>query len=795
MPSTSTANSIPEPGIKSRMLRFFLGSIIFIQITFPPTLMAQSQGGETESSTVSTSIPTLKEYIVAKAKLARMFGLLKQARLQLNRSTFDPDILLDSLDYDAKNIINFVKNDVHFEQYLGLLRGPVGTLMGHAGNALDQSVLLAKLLNDAGFEARIAEGSLTLNQANLLFQTSLSSVQENISGTASPELLETMRELNRLSGKPNSDLTASIDSLGEPFQINSSNLYAQVRASSDLIKSGMEAILPGFSTPKVQPEIVKETQNYYWVQYRELSSHTWKDIHAVLPEAVSFDSPIKAMGYLSGSVPEEMQHLVRFEAKIEQSLNGKRVVHDLMQPWQRPAANMMGIPLTYTNHPNSLNSKKDYLDVRGALLRAQLYYPTFNGSLPSGGKAFDDKGQLIDPDAASNQAAGVFKNVGDAFGKATSTLGSGPPMKLTRHWLVFTFISPDGKEKSIERTIFDVRSKDDTDPLDLAVKLSQEHTFMVSTGNMSEDFALEQILQRIESSEIMLSAIMERSYFLQKPIELSQQDLKSVKPQWWGHYLLFPSFASEEKMEGKNSLYVSSPQLVMYSEYPPIGKGQKRTIDIVRNERRALQLKNGKVHNAPTEMVIAGVWDTAVEGLALTDKGRKSLNTFISMEGAQKDGIKIILPKDAKTIENLGLNTQVLENLHNDLENGYAVILSASSPETISGWWRVDPATGETLGILYTGQGSEFTEALSLISGTISFGFWLNGLAGCVGGAVSGGSEAQFSCCVAVNSAFWIGGGVVGAYAGVTGLISSLGAFAGDMVYNMATAQINLCGS
>lgn len=774
------------------LVKRFVIAMLSLLLIFPPSTIAQVRSLAMADVSGESNAPEFDEYLAAKARLDKMFGLLAQARAQIDRSSFDLNALLDKLNYDAQDIVDFVKNEIRFEQYPGLLRGPAGTLMNRGGNALDQSVLLAKLLNDAGFEARIASAKLTVDQANLLFKASLSAPPPDTGLQVTPELIATMRELNSLTGTPNEMLEKTLESLRKPVRIRDSGRYSEISASAQFIEAEMNSAIEGFSTPKPQPGIVQEAQDYYWVQYSTAPSQPWNDAHAALDGQETFDSPVEAQSFLSGSVPKELQHQVRFSAKIEQSIGGKSVVHDLMTPWQRPAANLVGVPVTYTNFPDSLKSREDFLDVRKSLSSTQMFFPSFNGSLPPGGKVFDNMGRLIDPDAASNQAAGVFKKVGDSFAAAASGLDEGASMRLTRHWLEFSIIQPGGNEQTYKRTIYATQAGEEPDPLKMATKLSQEHTFMVSTGEMPGTYALDQVLRRIESSQRILQAILERSYFPQTPVELSGQDLKQVESSWWGHYLLYPSFIDSDKLAGEGHLYVSAPQLVMYSEDPPIGEGQRRTVDIVHDQRRALQLKDGVVYNAPFEMLMAGVWDTAMEGLVLSDEGRRSLDTFIAMDNAREKGVKVILPKDAQMVASLGLDAITLENVQSDLDRGYAVIMPDVSAESIQGWWRVNPVNGETLGILYTGQGSAFTEALSLISGVISFAFWLNGLAGCVAGS---GNEMEFSCCVTVNSAFWIGGGIVGAYVGVVGVMSSLGAFAGDMVYNIATARVNLCGS
>jgi len=782
---------------RSNRLSATLCLILSLLIAFPPTLLAQSGVHPTPDSAQNGAAPDLTQYLAARTRMDKLFVLLAQARSQLNRSTFDPEALLDELDYEAQDIIDYVKNQIRFEQYAGLLRGPVGTLMNRGGNALDQSVLLAKLLNDAGFETRIAAGKLSDKQVKLIFHSALSTPPPDFQPPVSDNFIATMRELNSIMDTPNEKLQKAIEALRAPPGVKNSDDMIAVTATTDFIESRMNEAIPGFSRPAPQPQIVKEAQQYYWAQYREVPSQPWQDIHAVLPGSISFSTPVSVQSYIADEVPEELQHRVSFSAKIEQRVGGKLVVHKLMSPWQRPAANMLGIPISYSNHPDSLNSSGDYLDVLGSLAKAQLFFPTFNGSLASGGQAFDDKGQLIDPMVAGNQAAGVFKTVGGAFGDVSAALGGDEQtMQLTRHWLEFTFVSPDGGEHVIKRTLYDIQIDGELDTVSLATKLAREHTFMVSTGEMAGDYALDQILRRIESSQQILQAVQERSFFLQKPIQLTVKQLEQVDSQWWGHYLLYPSFATQQKLGTASQLYISAPQLVMYSEDPPIGEGQRRVIDIVRNERRAIQLVDSVLYNAPRDTVLAGVWDTAMEGWVLSEEGRRSLNTFIALEGITNDDAKVFFPKDAFTVAELGLEKQALENIQADLARGYAIIVPDISPEMIKAWWRVDPATGNTLGMLYTGGGSDFTEALSLISGVISFGFWLNGTAGCVADGLSNsGSDTEFSCCMAVNSAFWVGGAVVGAFVGAAGVLASIGAFAGDMAYNMATAQLDLCSS
>lgn len=65
-------------------------------------------------------------------------------------------------------IFGAVSTRVRFEPYAGILRGAEGTALAQAGNALDQSVLLARLLRLQGYEVRFVRGSLTDRNRDVL---------------------------------------------------------------------------------------------------------------------------------------------------------------------------------------------------------------------------------------------------------------------------------------------------------------------------------------------------------------------------------------------------------------------------------------------------------------------------------------------------------------------------------------------------------------------------------------------------------------------------------------------------
>jgi len=88
-----------------------------------------------------------------------------------HRATPDPsDVWAQAgrLGHDAERIVAFVRDEVAFEPYEGLLRGASGALLARAGNALDQALLLRALLAAGGVDARLVARDLDAGEAAAL---------------------------------------------------------------------------------------------------------------------------------------------------------------------------------------------------------------------------------------------------------------------------------------------------------------------------------------------------------------------------------------------------------------------------------------------------------------------------------------------------------------------------------------------------------------------------------------------------------------------------------------------------
>src|SRR5688572_12863906 len=64
------------------------------------------------------------------------------------------------LGFDRARIAAFVRDEIAFEPYAGVLRDAPGTLLARRGNALDRSLLLSALLEAGGEKTRLMRGDL-----------------------------------------------------------------------------------------------------------------------------------------------------------------------------------------------------------------------------------------------------------------------------------------------------------------------------------------------------------------------------------------------------------------------------------------------------------------------------------------------------------------------------------------------------------------------------------------------------------------------------------------------------------
>ena len=618
-------------------------------------------------------------------------GFFREVRLdrdKLHRERFDLSALLDSLDYAPARIVGFVRKDVAYEPYAGVLRGAEGTLLSRAGNALDTAILLARLLGDAGYDTRISLGTLTDAQADTL--------------------------LARVVPPPPSPAD-------DAPPIAASKPFAYAMAEAAKLREGLDAAGIALGGEKPARALHEEARHYAWVEYRLGAIDGWTAVYPF------FDSPpgVTAARRFTQEVPEDLLHRVTIEMQIAQRIGGKTRVITVAGPWTRPAANLDGRLVTLSTAPHSVGLTTPAGELDAALDRAGLFTPVLAGT--PGDKTFDLNGDTVDTRALGLDtfgASGLVQTVGKATGTATTALaGLGASTgndraarTLAGAWVRYTLTAPGGATTIWRRDLIgDLPATADAEARRraLARALTVRHGLMVATSRLPADYAAARAYDRLLATRPMWTAY--RHYLDSGKIPLSPRDWPGAPalPQI-ALYRLFDRGAAAAAAGDR--VYRDAPGLVVFRQGRRPNGDPFHAVDIVANPRRALDLSRGAPRPDPAALMRIGVWETAAEGQYQPPpaSGARVTDAFSVFDAARTAGVGARWLRNARAAETPTLPPQGKAALAAELQQGFvALVPDGPVPgQRWSAWWRVDPATGNTLGMLSDGRGQEITEEL-----------------------------------------------------------------------------------
>jgi hypothetical protein len=696
---------------------------------------------------------------------------VEHLRAQIDRARFDLEALSLQLGFEADDVVAFVRDEIAFEQYPGLLRGARGTLIGRAGNALDQAVLLTTLLTYAGYETRLVRGELSPEQAQrLVEQMAVPRKPEPPVGDADA-IRAILTEMGRTAGLSDDEIALQVDQALDPPPVASTEPYQDAQADTTFVLTTLQEAGVELGDPDAVADLVDEARDYFWVEYRLGPADPWEPVHPAFKDPAATPTEVAAEEYLAdpGEIPDELQHRFRFQVFVEQWVQGELIEHPVMAVWEAPVADLVGAPVTFHNYVNGLSDAPDAFDLDQVIERTELFIPLVNDAFPPDLRVFDLTGTPTEfEEIAPNEYAATFE-LGELIGTGPGGVDLfGTPVAdeeafpvLTAQWIDYALIAPGGEETTHRRTVVDRigtanRQANRTDVVDgdddRAVKaaLMRHHTFAVGAGELSPAFVLDRALERFVALRPLLELGLQRSYVADQPTRIPET-AQGISSAWAGYLAVYPAFDQGARQGQDVVAYRHEPSLVVYQLGPAVGAADgaqlavQSSIDIVRNARRAFSVAGGRLDQAAEHLVWTGVWETHAEALAVADgPGADTFTTMVAFERAAAASIpvQVVTSEGDLTAAGIKLSPEAVVNLEADLANGYVALVPTEMPlgEEMTGWWRVDPRTGETLGMTSDGRG----QALSIVILSQSFEYLI------VTGFVALGAGATFvSMCVA----------------------------------------------
>lgn len=696
-----------------RTTRGLLVLALSASLAFPLAPLALAQPGPAGASGGAAADPIVRQKEVLRDVLA-----------ELDPATFDVDALaLDLAFAEPEEIVDYVAGEIAFEAYAGLLRGPQGTLVARAGNALDQSVLLARLLTDAGYEARVALATLGDDDARRLSLTMFAEGGAQVAADAAAADEEASAEnteaLARITGTDLATIAASLDDLAALRADDLPAYQAADDARALLVAAfaGAGIELGGDATGSLSAE----ARSYAWVEFRLFEDEPWSAAHPAFGGQAA--PTVEAERWIEGAVPDELLHKVRIEVMLERKRGDEFSTVALMEPWERPAANMLGIPIEVGNVPLGQGADVTLVELGTDLAEVAFFVPTLDGSMAPGAQAFDTMGNVVPPDAAASAMAGVFQTTAEKGNAATSALGAlgdGPsddePFALVAQWVDYVLVEPGGEETRYRRFVFDrrtpeARASGGSDLQSQQVLLNgilSQQTVMVVGGALTPAYVAkalgEQSLRALDVLEALRTAPADET------AELMVELLADVEVK--DHLGLIASFDAVGAAEG-GVAYRATPTVVVLRQALTPGPQPSGAfgVDIVTNARRFLRLEGSEIRHDAERAILAGAWETSVEREYVRRFGTANHGTYAAF-GTADVAAAVVAPFDLDALAGLADAAEALPALRSDVERGYAVVVPTGPRPDGAGfaWWRVDPLTGETLGVAADGRGAESVE-------------------------------------------------------------------------------------
>jgi hypothetical protein len=635
-----------------------------------------------------------------------------------------------SLDFEFEAAIQYVTENIRYEPYSGVLRGPDGAAAVGAGNAWDQALLLAALINTMGGDAQIVSGALSEVDAYRLLEQAFVKPTEHQDGVLDDDLIAaTFEDFDpELAERFREEFARFSDESARDRLVGDS-----VRISRELLGLILQAA-PDFSAVRDVSAIVDSVvAGYVWVRWRTGPNSNWADVH---PAFGTQPAPApEPRRYFADQVLPEYQHRVALQLFIERGKDDGSSEPELvpiMSRWERPTANLYKDQIYLGMAPQSHDGTAD----------SAVLVPALNGAIAPGAQAVTRLGLVVDPSDAASPAGKLFATLSSRTGAVAGALGGltedrpAEISKLLGVMLKVEILSPE-EHRTIWRRVVDLRGLPDAAfPGAGAFQVILDVHVGSENALASYDSSLQYFRRFVPVVPPMLAMARDALSVEELESSAAYRDLKS--PRWSDFELI------------ESALLKPATERVTTFRDGPFVAG-----------RRTGAMADGRL------MTVTDVFWNPSTVLARSDDGI----VYVSVEGAVEQGIRETLLESALAGVEPGWSARVpnavvgdaasletdrfaawpvaaREAARADLDSGYLLaVTEGPSPY----WWRMDPVSGQTLGMSMHG-GSEILEYTITVIGTgISVFMFKRSVEGC--DKTYAHDKDMADCCIVGNLA------------------------------------------
>lgn len=673
----------------------------------------------------------------------------------LSRDTFDSTAVIAKVGKDPVKLFEWVRDNTWWVPYQGCLRGSTGVLMDRIGSSLDRSLLLAELLRQSGYPVRLAHSQLDEATAGRL----LESIRSYPGLSVVPTMGMTWEELREQTEK-----------FARQFNLNTVDVLRQFdytkRAEDSIVEEiaaktpecslallGMMPQNPLGNAASQRSDAVNAIRDHWWVRCQQKGG--WVDLDPLLPNAKFGSSITKPAETLvvntrDGAVDlkAKWRHEVVVRVEIEQYQNGKTIRKSVFNTTLRPM-DILGQPVTIAHiapeWPRSiqLSNKTAPMTLRKTILDQRQWMPVIIiGKQQIVKQGFDDTGEVIEQSrfgAQEEMGKSVAKTM-SGFGGFLSDEGEGGETggMLTGEWLVYEIRTPGKPVQVVRREVFDLigpvaRAKkmpvsfqvSEKQQIQRCLQLLSPIRALFTVGKPSDEYVDHLFYRDVQSarSAIRDDGKIDHAQLLEVLALTSVPDAilyDWARKRWQG---------VPNPMTYQDRINIANVRVnYTLDEGSRIGVGV--CFDIVANYVAVCAIASDRAFSA---RLTQGVADTVAEQACLSGgdplQNTAGLHSFMQTQG---NAPVLVKASSDSALASLHLTPESRARIQEDVASGSLAVVCAGgdgiSPH--SGWWRINPDTGETVGRMESGynQGWELILlfALLIIAGIAAVKYLLN---------------------------------------------------------------------
>jgi len=674
------------------------------------------------------------------AQAKHSFQALEDAMRQLPRETFDPAAIVQKVGNDPAALFDWVRDHTCWVPYRGSLREDKGVLMDRVGNSLDRALLLAALLKGSGHEVRLSHAQLDAGLAESL----LTKIRTRPVAGDQPATRPTGEDLLAVSArKYQIDEPAMRGTLAKAVS-RSSDVYQTV-ARRVVQQAPMLRTAAGRTKDQASADratAVEAMRDHWWVQWHD--GGAWTDLDPLPADAKPGVALAPAQQTTDpAALSDEQRQQVVVRVVIERWKDQKAQEVPVLEHAFRPSA-LVGREIHLNHYApnwpgdfNAADSANIQQRLKTAVLAQHEWVPMFIvGSEPVMQSSFTDAGDVNEKpnlNPASREGGGVTgsgQGVLDAFGGNASP--PAPAGAVTAEWIEYETRIPGEAPRRVRRDVFDLigpaaraagkaaqPAPDDAQRLRRGLALAGQTDILLCGCRPSAPYLTGIGIESLLANQKLFVALAGEDPALANPTT-ARPLVEQMKPMIGElEDLAYVRLLLSRYRDGE---FVGRPNiLTRHIHAHPNAAGQIvgcQAIDIVENE---IGVRPGFDANAFDVRLAQGVIDTNLESALLTGCGQlhSAAETFAA---AGNDAGKWITLRDAKdpALAQIALSPDAKARIADDLAAGCAVVVPKAPGAGFTSWWRVQPATGTTVGMGENGWGPSMVEYATLV-GTVFF--------------------------------------------------------------------------